>query len=87
TKSFYLPQWTQLGVLIDDAKNRIRTEELRVLTKLRAEVLENLVKLRRNASVLDELDVACSSAHLAKERNLVRPILNTSTTHNIISGR
>ncbi|KAF2217737.1 hypothetical protein CERZMDRAFT_30822 [Cercospora zeae-maydis SCOH1-5] len=87
TKSFYLSDWTQLGVRIDDAKNRIRTEEARVFTKLRAEVLENLVKLRRNAAVLDELDVACSSAHLAKERNLIRPILNNTTTHNIIGGR
>ncbi|KAM3420007.1 hypothetical protein BST61_g3318 [Cercospora zeina] len=87
TKSFYLPAWTQLGVRIDDGKNRIRTEEARVFTKLRAEVLENLVKLRRNAAVLDELDVACSSAHLAKERNLIRPNLNNTTTHNIINGR
>lgn len=40
-------------------------------------MIENLVKLRRNASILDELDVGCSSAVMAKERNLVRPILNS----------
>jgi DNA mismatch repair ATPase MutS len=87
TKSFYLSEWTHLGVRIDDAKLRIRTEEERMFAKLRAEVLENLMKLRRNAAVLDELDVACSSATLAKERALVRPIVTTSTSHNIVAGR
>ena len=45
------------------------------------------MKLRRNAAMLDELDVACSSAIVAKDRNLVRPILNEGTTHRIIGGR
>lgn len=72
---------------IDDSKLRIRTEEERVFAKLRAEVLENLMKLRRNAAVLDELDVACSSAMLAKDRNLVRPVLTSGTSHKIIGGR
>ncbi|KAK3114933.1 MutS protein 1 [Teratosphaeriaceae sp. CCFEE 6253] len=87
TRTFYLSEWTHLGVRIDDSKLRIRTEEERVLGKLRAQVLENLMKLRRNAAVLDELDVACSSATAAKDRNLVRPVLNESTSHNIIGGR
>ena len=34
------------------------------------------MKLRRNAGVLDELDIACSFATLAKEQNLVKPVLN-----------
>ena len=87
TRTFYLSEWTHLGVRIDDSKLRIRTEEERVLGKLRAQVLENLMKLRRNAAVLDELDVACSSATVAKERNLTRPMLNEGTSHRIIGGR
>lgn len=87
TRSFYLGDWTHLGVRIDDAKLRIRTEEQRVFSMLRVHVLENLVKLRRNAAVLDELDVACSSATIAKERDLIRPTLNNGMTHNIIGGR
>jgi len=62
---------------LDETRFRIRTEETRALGDLRAEVIQNLVKLRRNASVLDELDVACSFAVLALEKNLVRPILNS----------
>ena len=86
-RSFYLADWTHLGVRIDDAKLRIRTEEERVFNKLRGNVLENLMKLRRNAAVLDELDVACSSATVAKERELIRPLLHDGTSHKIIGGR
>lgn len=87
TRTFHVPDWTTLGTRIDDAKLRIRAEEDRVFTKLRNEVLANLMRLRRNAAILDELDVACSSATIAKERNLIRPTLNSSTTHKIINGR
>ena len=86
-KTFYLSEWTQLGTRIDDAKLRIRVEEERMFDRLRKQVIESLMKLRRNAAVLEELDVACSSATLAKNRGLVRPILNDSTSHNIIGGR
>ncbi len=41
-----------------------------------AQVVRNLVNLRQNAAILDELDVACSFATLAEEQNLVRPTLN-----------
>lgn len=87
TRSFYLADWTHLGARIDDSKLRIRTEEERVFGKLRGQVTESIMKLRRNAAVLDELDVACSLAVLAKERNFVRPVLTTRNAHNIIGGR
>jgi DNA mismatch repair ATPase MutS len=87
TRTFHITDWTQLGASIDDAKLRIRAEEDRVFTKLRVQVLENLMRLRRNAAILDELDVAASNATIAKERNLTRPILNTTTAHRIIGGR
>lgn len=87
TRTFHFSDWTHLGVSIDDVKLRIRAEEDRVFAKLRNQVLENLMRLRRNAAVLDELDVACSSAIVAKERDLTRPILNSSTSHKIVAGR
>jgi DNA mismatch repair ATPase MutS len=87
TRSFHHPDWTHLGQNIDQAKLRIRTEEQHVFQKLREQVIFNLVKLRRNAIVLDELDIACSFAKLAKEQGLVRPILNTSSIHRVIGGR
>ena len=87
TRTFHITDWTQLGASVDDAKLRIRAEEDRVFNKLRVHVLENLMRLRRNAAILDELDVAASNATIAKERNLTRPSLNTSTAHRIIGGR
>ncbi|KAL9108873.1 MAG: hypothetical protein Q9227_006404 [Pyrenula ochraceoflavens] len=87
TQSLYVPEWTELGKDLDEIKLRIRAEEQRIFATLRAEVVKNLVKLRRVAVVLDELDVSTAFAVLAKEKELVRPILNQSTSHNIIGGR
>ncbi|KAF9241262.1 hypothetical protein DTO013E5_8898 [Penicillium roqueforti] len=87
TRSFYLPAWTELGVKMDHVKVRIRQEEQTIFERLRREVILNLVKIRRNAAVMDELDVACSFATLAQEQQMVRPILNDGTCHNIVGGR
>lgn len=87
TRTFQVPEWTQLGAQMDEARFRIRTEEQRVLGELREGVVRSLVKLRRNAAVLDELDVACAFAMLAIKKNFVRPILSSGTSHNIVGGR
>ena len=87
TRSFYMAEWSKLGGSIDQVKMQMRAEEQRVFLELRDFVVFNLVKLRRNAAVLDELDVACSGTVLAKEQSFVRPILNNGTSHKIISGR
>lgn len=87
TRSFQVPEWTQLGAQMDETRFRIRNEEQRVLGQLREGVVRNLVKLRRNAAVLDELDVACAFAMLAIEKSLVRPILSADASHNIVGGR
>lgn len=87
TRSFHLPEWTALGQRLDQARFQIRREEQRVFQSLRQHVVVNLVKLRRNAAVLDELDIATSFARLAIEQDLVRPTLNNSTAHTIVGGR
>lgn len=87
TRSFYLSEWTDLGKKIDQVKSHIRYEEQQIFVDLRNDVVRNLVKLRRISMVLDELDVACSFAVLAREQNLVRPSLNETTLHKIVGGR
>lgn len=87
TRSFHLPEWTALGQRLDQVRFHIRSEEQRVFQSLREHVVRNLIKLRRNATVLDELDIATSFAKLAIEQNLIRPQLNNSTSHKIIGGR
>ncbi|KAK0118879.1 DNA mismatch repair ATPase msh1 [Cadophora gregata f. sp. sojae] len=87
TRSFHHPEWTSLGQRIDTCKTHIRSEEQRVFHALRSQTIHNIIKLRRNAAVLDELDNACSFALLAYEKRWTRPILNTSTSHKIVGGR
>ncbi|EXJ80673.1 hypothetical protein A1O3_06957 [Capronia epimyces CBS 606.96] len=87
TRSFYLSDWTRLGRRIDQAVLNIRDEEKKIFASLKQLVIRNLVKLRRNASIMDELDVASAFAILAKEQSWVRPILNDGTDHKIIGGR
>ena len=87
TRSFHLSEWTALGQRMDTMRSRIRAEEQRVFQSLREQVVLNLVKLRRNAVVLDELDIATSFAKLAMEQNLVQPALNESNAHKVIGGR
>jgi DNA mismatch repair ATPase MutS len=87
TRSFHHPEWTHLGQRIDQCKIHIRAEEQRVFNDLRQQVIASIVKLRRNAAVLDELDVACSFAALAAEKNWTCPILTQTTSHKIIAGR
>lgn len=87
TRSIHVREWTQLGLQIDAARAVIRAEESKLFTNLRALVIKYLVPLRRTAAVLDELDVFSSFASLAAEQELIRPILNTSTTSTIIAGR
>ncbi|KAK4165683.1 muts protein 1 [Cladorrhinum sp. PSN259] len=87
TRTFQLPEWTKLGESLDKLRLKIRAEEQQVFASLRSSVVVNLVKLRRNAAVLDELDVLTSFARLAVEQPLVRPILNNGTGTTIIGGR
>ena len=87
TRSFHHAEWSSLGSRIDQAKQRIRAEEQRVFQQLREQVVLNLVRLRRNAAVLDELDIGCSFAILAEEQKFVRPVLNLGLNHRIIGGR
>lgn len=87
TRTFQVPAWTHLGARMDETRFRIRGEEQRVLSSLREDVIRNLVKLRRNAATLDELDVACAFAILAIEKSWTRPILDESTGFHVIGGR
>lgn len=87
TRSFYITEWSRLGSRIDQARVYIRNEEQRIFAALRYQVIRNLVKLRRNAAVIDELDISCSFAKLAQEQSLVRPTMNSGLNHKIVGGR
>ncbi|KAI0851424.1 muts domain V-domain-containing protein [Daldinia vernicosa] len=93
TRAFHAPEWTTLGRRIHQTRYEVTVEEQRLLAELRALVVANLVKLRRNASALDELDVAASFARLAAEHGWTRPVLHDvdaaspSSEHIVLGGR
>lgn len=87
TRSFHQPEWTRLGERLDRTRLQIRAEEQRVFVSLRQHVILNLVKLRRNAAVLDELDIATSFAQLARDHGLARPVLKQTPSTLIVGGR
>ncbi|KIY45381.1 hypothetical protein FISHEDRAFT_66962 [Fistulina hepatica ATCC 64428] len=82
TKSYFYQPWSQIGNNITETNIKILTAEREAFDILRREV-----PLRRNARVLDELDVTLAFACLATEMNLVRPKLTEDTTFNIVRGR
>lgn len=81
TRSFHQPEWTSLGERLDRVRFQIRQEEQRVFASLREAVVMCLVRLRRNAAVLDELDITTSFARLADEQDLVRPIMTDDSAN------
>lgn len=91
TRAFHVPEWSRLGQRLRQARFEVGAEEQRLFAALRARVVADLVKLRRNARVLGELDVAASSARLAAELGWTRPLLHdgggdTTTTAAITSA-
>ncbi|KAK6526416.1 DNA mismatch repair ATPase msh1 [Orbilia ellipsospora] len=87
THSYHLPEWTKLGSRIEMARLAIRAEEQKILQEIRKQVILNIHALRRNAAVLDEIDIAGGFAILAKENGWIRPILNMGIAHKIEGGR
>ncbi|KAL9586308.1 MAG: hypothetical protein Q9212_000976 [Teloschistes hypoglaucus] len=87
TRTFYNADWSKVGGRMDLLRFQVRAEEQHLVQQLRDQVVVNLVKLRRNAAVLDELDIGCAFATLAQEQGLVRPVLNSSREHRIVGGR
>ncbi|KAI9839809.1 MAG: DNA mismatch repair ATPase msh1 [Thelocarpon superellum] len=87
TRSFHLPEWTSLGGQMDQIRVQIRAEEQLVFRRLRDEVILNLSLLRRNAAVLDELDIACAFATAATTHGLVRPLVHARPGCKIVGGR
>lgn len=72
----YSPQeWSQLGAQIFEFTTRIRQAEKEALELLRNEVNLSAPQLRRNARIMDELDVTLAFANLADEMKLVRPTI------------
>ncbi|CAK5279975.1 unnamed protein product [Mycena citricolor] len=87
TKCYFYPKWAQLGGQIVETTNALLVAEKEAFESLRAEVNSHTAQLRRNARVLDELDVTLAFASLAKEMNFVRPDLSAEPEYTVVNGR
>ncbi|KAK9450717.1 muts domain V-domain-containing protein [Limtongia smithiae] len=87
TRWYHLSKWAEIGNGIDTCRMLIRLEEKKIFNDIREKVVAHMSPIRKNARVLDELDVACSFSTLARERQLVRPIMHNGISHHIVAGR
>ncbi|KAA1468629.1 hypothetical protein DENSPDRAFT_771023 [Dentipellis sp. KUC8613] len=87
TSSFFHQEWAQLGQEIMQTSAAITATEREVFETLRSEVIMHEGLLRRNARVVDEIDVTLGFAQLAADMNLVRPTLTDDNSFNVVNGR
>jgi DNA mismatch repair protein MutS len=69
------------------ARELAAAAEARVLEELRARLRAGGERIRRTAGEIAELDTAQSLAHLARERDWVRPVVDRSLALEIEAGR
>ncbi|KAJ7042505.1 muts domain V-domain-containing protein [Mycena alexandri] len=87
TKCYFYQEWAQLGAQIIETTQALVTAEKEAFESLRMDVNGHAPQLRRNARILDELDVTLGFANLAKEMNFVRPVLTEDPIYDVTDGR
>ena len=87
TRTYYHAGWTKIGMKLQKLAARLSEREAESLEMLRQEVLQETAALRRNARLIDQLDVLLSFAQAAEELHLTRPTVDDSTTFTIYGGR
>ncbi|KAI6134024.1 muts domain V-domain-containing protein [Pisolithus croceorrhizus] len=87
TSSFFYLPWSQLGNQIVETAIAISNAEKETFDTLRDEVKVFAPQLRRNARIMDELDVTIGFADLATEFRLTRPTVTDDTRYDVIHGR
>ncbi|KAF7437022.1 DNA mismatch repair ATPase msh1 [Pleurotus ostreatus] len=87
TKSYFNQEWSHLGARIVETAQALEIAERDACELLRNEVNEHAPQLRRNARIVDELDVTLGFAQLAKEMNFVRPKIRDDHSYYVENGR
>ncbi|PKI85789.1 hypothetical protein MVES1_000582 [Malassezia vespertilionis] len=87
TRTYYHAKWTKIGMKLQKLASRLSEREAQSLEALRQEVLQESASLRRNARLIDQLDVLLSFAQAAEELSLVQPMIDDSTSLDICGAR
>ncbi len=69
------------------ANQRCQAKEYDLFCQVRSAVSERFKEIRNAANALAVLDVVCSFAYVAQERNYTRPIVDESDELRIVEGR
>ncbi|EJD04012.1 uncharacterized protein FOMMEDRAFT_106414 [Fomitiporia mediterranea MF3/22] len=87
TKTYFNQEWFALGNAILETVMSIYSAEKEAFLTLRNETNTEATAIRRNARILEELDVTSAFATLAAEMNFVRPTISDSSSFYIENGR
>lgn len=87
SRMFFNQEWHILGSKIIDINTQILGAEKDAFDVLRNEVKTHVLYLRKNARIMDELDVIIGFAQLAEDLKFVKPTLDESTNYDVVNGR
>ncbi|KAF9015364.1 muts domain V-domain-containing protein [Cyathus striatus] len=87
TKCYFYQNWSRLGNSISETVTTLAMAEKEVFGLLRNKVACFETQLRRNAQVIDELDVLLAFAELAADMNFVKPTVTTEPDFHVVNAR
>ncbi|KAH9004188.1 muts domain V-domain-containing protein [Lactarius hatsudake] len=87
TCCFFHQGWAQVGSELLETSQNIASVEKAAFEALRNEVKMHETQLRRNARVIDELDVTLGFASLASDMHFTRPNIIDDCTFHVVNGR
>lgn len=87
TKSYAYNAWSALASRMDSLVDELVLTQRREFDALRSQIVGRADEIQSDAEMLDELDLGLCFATVAVQRNYCRPVLNDSTTLNVVGGR
>ncbi|ODV85035.1 hypothetical protein CANARDRAFT_8165 [[Candida] arabinofermentans NRRL YB-2248] len=81
------PEWKTLGNQMLKLEQAITLEEMVILEDLKSSLLRSNLELSKVSPVIETLDTSISFTSLARDKNLVCPIVDKSTHFEIEEGR
>ncbi|KAG8838047.1 DNA mismatch repair ATPase msh1 [Serendipita sp. 400] len=87
TKTFFNQRWLKLGNSLMETAGMIMELERDAFKELREAVTKESRNIRRNARVIDEMDVTIGFAELAVQHNFVQPVVTEDTEYHVVNGR
>lgn len=84
---FTTPELKDYETKVLTAQERCVEIEKRLFADLRRFLMNNAGRIRKTSTVIAEIDLLCSFAHIAALRNYTQPVLETNSILEIIGGR